>query len=896
MISEALLEKARLYVRRHFARHIPKHFHFHDLEHTLSVTRTALGIGQGMQLSPEDMGLLEVAALFHDTGYAHAYAGHEEHSARLAEAFLSKQGVSRRAIATVRSAIMATRLAARPRTRLQEVLRDADSAKAGQADFEEKSMRLRRELEAVRKAPLDSMAWHAENLVYLEAHRFYTIHAQRRYGPQKRLNLQALCKRSARSTANAAPRAYGPERFMDRDLSWLSFNDRVLQEAKDPRVPLLERLKFLAIYSSNLDEFYRVRVASLRSLAKLNKADRTALDVPAEKLIERLNRKALKQQQEFGKLYRDTLLPMLAKKGIRLLDEQKLGPAQVRHVRTFFADKVAPHLNTASIRAGNAPFIEDRKLYFAIRLKQKTGTKPRSVLLNIPSDEVGRFLVLPATRGRTDILFLDDAIRLCLPQYFTGYKVLSCHAIKLSRDAELYLNEEFAGNVKDKVRKSLKKRSTGVPSRFLYDHSMARPVLRALRSLLGLAKQDLVPGGRYHNFSDLMKLPVTGHDELRDAPWPPLAHPALAGSTDPFALLAQGDVLLHFPYHDFMQFVRLLQQAVTDPLVQRISITLYRVAKDSAVCAALLDALREGKAVTVFVEVQARFDEGTNLYWGELLEKAGATVLYSYEKLKVHCKLCLIERRVKGRTQRIAYLGTGNFNERTARLYADVALLTARPAITQEVAEVFAHLADRRHRPRLQHLLMAPTTLRSGVEALVDKEIAMALSGRPAGILLKVNSLEDRALISKLYDASRAGVQVRIIVRGICCLVPGIVGTSELISAISIVDRYLEHTRAFVFQNGGDPLVYLSSADWMGRNLDRRIEVAFPVQDAALKQELLEVLDLQWRDRTKARRIDLHQTNPHLPSPAGETPVHAQADTWTYLKKKGGAARRPTKA
>ena len=784
MISEDLLEKARLHVRRHFARHMPKHLHFHDLEHTLSVTRTAVGIGQAMHFTPAEMGLLEMAALFHDTGYAHAYAGHEEHSARLAEAFLAKHGMPKRIIAVVRAAILATRLAARPRTVLQQVLRDADSAKAGQADFEEKSMRLRRELETVRKAPLDSTAWHAENLAYLEAHRFYTAYARRRYGPQKRLNLQGLRKRSIRSAADAAPKAYGPERFMDRDLSWLSFNDRVLQEAKDPRVPLLERLKFLAIYSSNLDEFYRVRVASLRSLAKLNKATRTALDVPAEKLIARLNRKALKQQQEFGRLYRDTLLPMLAKKGIRLLDEKKLSPAQVRHVRAFFTEKMAPHLNTASIRAGNAPFIEDRKLYFAIRLKQKANTKARSVLLNIPSDEAGRFLVLPTTKGRTDILFLDDAIRLCLPQYFTGYKVLSCHAIKLSRDAELYLDEEFAGNVKDKVRKSLKKRSTGVPSRFLYDHAMARPVLRALRTLLGLAKQDLVPGGRYHNFSDLMKLPVGGHEDLRDGPWPAIQHPGLSRTTDPFALLAQGDVLLHFPYHDPLQVVRLLQQAAADPLVARIHITLYRVANDSAVCAALLSALAAGKAVIVFVEVQARFDEGTNLFWGETLEKAGATVLYSYEKLKVHCKLCLIERRVKGRTQRMAYLGTGNFNERTSRIYADAALLTARTTITQEVAEVFAHLADRRHRPRLQHLLMAPLSLRTRLEGLIDKEIAMALSGRPAGILLKVNSLEDRALISKLYDASRAGVQVRIIVRGICCLVPGIIGTSEHISAI----------------------------------------------------------------------------------------------------------------
>ena len=887
MATDDILEKARLHVRRHFARHMPKHLHFHDLEHTLSVTRAALGIGQAEGLSSEDLMLLELAALFHDAGYAMAHAGHEAHSADLAGAFMVKQGCTKRQVVTVRAAILATRLGAVPRSKIQRVLRDADSAKAGQADFEEKSMRLRKELEAVRNEPLDSSSWHRENLNYLEAHRFYTRYAQRRYAAQKRLNLQDLRLRDRKASADASPRRYGTERFMDRDLSWLSFNERVLQEAKDPRVPLLERLKFLAIYSSNLDEFYRVRVASLRSLSKLNKADRTALDVPTMKLIERLNRKALKQQQEFGALYRGTLLPALEKHGIRLLDEQRLDGAQKAFVRKYFTERVAPLLHTAAIRPGNAPFIEDRKLYLACVLKQRgSSNKQRAVLLNIPSDELGRFVALPATKGRTDILFLDDAIRLCLPDHFTGFKVIGCHSIKLSRDAELYLDEEFAGNVKDKVRKSLRKRRTGVPSRFLYDQAIPRSVLRALRDLLGLAKQDLVPGGRYHNFSDLMNLPIHGHAELRDRPWKPLAHPVLSGASDPLQALMRQDVLLHFPYHDFGQFLGLLEHAAEDRKVKHIAITLYRVANDSTVCAALLKALKAGIRVTVFVEVQARFDEGTNLFWGEALEKAGAKVLYSYEKLKVHCKLCLIERQVKGQIQRFAYLGTGNFNERTSRIYADSALLTADPAITSEVAEVFAHLEDRRHRPRTQHLLLAPLTLRPRLEALIDAEIAQALSGRPASILLKVNSLEDRALISKLYDAGRAGVRVRLIIRGICCLVTGVRDISERIEAISIVDRYLEHTRAYVFHNNGDTLVYLASADWMGRNLDRRVEVAFPLLNADIRKEMLHLLELQWNDRTKARLLDKQQTDPYAPAQKGLKVVHAQADTWKYLARK----------
>lgn len=883
MEREELLEKARLYVRRHFAKHIPGHLLFHNLDHTLSVTRTALGIGQAMALSTRELMLLELAALFHDTGYAKAHAGHEDHSADLAADFLARQGMSSRDIATVRSAVLATRVGATPRSLLQRVLRDADSAKAGQADFEEKGERLRRELEAVQGRTIAPAAWVQENLTYLTAHRFYTSYAQQRYGPQKAINLAAL---RGQVMGKATGRSWGKKLsgpLMDRDLSWLSFNERVLQEAQDTRVPLLERLKFLAIYSSNLDEFYRVRVASLRSLRKLQRSYRTALALPADKLVDRLNRKALQQQRVFGALFRNTLLPALSEKGIHVLTPKQLNPEQKKFAQRFFHERVAPLLHSAAVRSGNAPFIEDRRLYFACQIKQRGVAKQRMVLLNIPSEELGRFVALPSAKGRTDVLFLDDVMRLCINDHFKGFKVEACHAIKLSRDAELYLDEEFASNVKEKVKRSLKKRSTGVPARFLYDAAMPPRLLRALRTLLGLTKQDTVPGGRYHNFSDLMKLPVSGHPALRDDPWPQLQHPALAKARDPFAMLQRKDVLLHFPYHDFGQFVDLLNKAARDRSVTRIHITLYRVADDSAVCAALLLALSKGKKVTVFVEVQARFDERTNLYWGERLEQAGARVIYSYEHLKVHCKLCLIERNTANGVQRVAYLGTGNFNEKSARLYADAALLTADPTITAEVGEVFEHLQDRTHRPRTTQLLVAPVSLRARVEALVDQEIAAALSGRAAGIFIKVNSLEDQALIEKLYDASRAGVRVRLIVRGICCLVTGVPGVSEGIEAISIVDRYLEHTRAYVFENGGDPLVYLSSADWMGRNLDRRVEVAFPLRDPALKAEMLHVLDLQWRDTVKARVLDRKQTNPYRRSVRGRERLQAQQATWAWL-------------
>jgi len=538
------------------------------------------------------------------------------------------------------------------------------------------------------------------------------------------------------------------------------------------------------------------------------------------------------------------------------------------------------------VREGNAPFIEDRRLYLVCRLKQKGRGREKLVLVNVPSDEVGRFLVLPGAKGRTDLLFLDDVMRVGLPDLFSGYRLTACHSVKLSRDADLYLDEEFAGSMADKVRRSLQKRRTGVPARFLYDSAMPRSMMRGLRDLLGLKKQELVPGGRYHHFSDMMKLPVKGHADLRDRPLRPLGHPRFDPAHDPFATLRKRDVMLHFPYHDFDLVVRLVERAARDPRVSRIAFTLYRVAEGSRICEALVEAARKGKEVLVFVEVQARFDERSNLFWGEALERAGARVIYSYEHLKVHCKLFLIERREGRSVRRYAYLGTGNFNERTSRLYTDIGLLTTDPKLTNEVAEVFMHLADRRHRPVLEQLLMAPTGLRSGLEDLVDREIANALSGLPASIILKLNSLEDQGLIAKLYDAGRAGVQVRLIVRGICCLEAGVPRISDRIEAISIVDRYLEHARAFVFHNNGDPVVLLSSADWMERNMDRRVEVAFPVHDPELKGEVLDLLELQWRDNVKARVLGRKQNNPYRHRPKGTRIVQAQTAFHTYLAAK----------
>lgn len=896
MPSPALVERARLHVRRHFARHIPKWMAFHDLEHTLAVVRASQDIGRGMKLGTEQLRTLEIAALFHDTGYAEAYRGHEKKSVALARAFLKQQQASTALIRQVSALILSTRMGVRPRTLLHRVLRDADSAKAGQVDFHEKSERLRAELEHLRGERIPARDWNSENLKYLRQHRFHTAFAERRFAKQKALNLRELTDQARLPKKRIAAPAFREERFFDRDLSWLAFNARVLQEAQDERVPLLERLKFLAIHSSNLDEFYRVRVAQLRGLRNLRKKDRSALDVPPEKRIARINAEALEQQRAFGRLYRERLLPALSKHGVRFLTEERLTTGQKAFVTSWFTARIAPLLQTASLRAGNAPFIEDRKLYLVCDLVQKGTKKRKRVLVNVPSDELGRFITLPARQGRTDLLFLDDAIRLCAPLFFTGFKLAACFAIKLSRDAELYLDEEFAESVVDKVRRSLKKRRTGLPARFLYDGTMPTDMLDELRDLLGVKKQDLIRGGRYHNFSDMMGLPVKGHADLREHPLPPLAHPGLAGGTDPFASIRAGDRMVHFPYHDFRVITDLLRRSARDPAVKGISITLYRVARSSLVCEALLDAVRAGKKVTAFVEVQARFDEGNNLFWGEALEQAGAKVIYSREGLKVHCKLCLIERREERRTRHYAWLGTGNFNERTAQIYGDIGLLTASEPLARDVLAVFAHLRDPRKPLATKHLLTAPTGLRSGLERLIDREIANALSGRSASIFLKLNSLEDRPLIRKLYDASRAGVHIRLIVRGICCLVPGMAGMSENIEVISIVDRFLEHARAYVFENGGKPLVYLASADLMERNMDRRVETAFPVLDVGLRAEVLAYLELQWSDVAKARIIDAQQRNAYRhPKWYSRTAPRSQVAFYQRLAL-GSAKRRTAKA
>lgn len=678
--------------------------------------------------------------------------------------------------------------------------------------------------------------------------------------------------------------------FIKRDISWLSFNHRVLQEAKDPTVPLYERIKFLAIYSSNLDEFYRVRVATLRQFRQMDKSKRKALlEVKPKKELKAIRTIVQQQQSEFGSIFRHQILPALRREGIDLLHHtREYTPQQQAFAKTVFAERLKQNISLHPLAEGaDLPFLKNRSLYLLLTFPDTDDL----ALVNVPSDEHDRFWILPASDERLAIGFLDDLIRLGLPDVLpvphTG-----AYALKLSRDADLYLGDEYDGDLVEKIKNSLGQRDTGTPTRLLYDSHMPPELVLRLKRLFQLKKTDLSPGARYHNFHDFFQLPAPeGKPHLHNLPWPPLSHPQLEGACSILTALRQKDQLLHFPYQKYDYVPRLIREAARDEEVTTIKITLYRVAGKSAVVDGLLEARRQGKEVVVFIEAKARFDEASNLYWGQALEEAGATVLYSYPDIKVHTKLLLITRREEHKPYYYAYLGTGNFNEKTARLYGDHALLTADQRIAGEVEKIFGLLQRRLVVPKTEHLLVSPFDSRRGFEAMIDREIALARQGQKAYIIAKMNSLEDQRMIEKLYEASQAGVRIRLIVRGICCLVPGIPGLSEYITVTSIVDRYLEHARIYIFGNGGQESMHLASADWMERNLDRRIECIFPIYDPDLFQELRDIITLQLRDNVKARQINAAQSNPYQPRSPEEVPQRAQEAIYQFLATKVAATQ-----
>jgi polyphosphate kinase len=673
--------------------------------------------------------------------------------------------------------------------------------------------------------------------------------------------------------------------FVNRELSWLDFNDRVLQEAEDASVPLMDRLAFLAIFSSNLDEFFRVRVAILRTLLREGK---TPGEVHPARLLRQIYAEVTEQQERFGRIL-ERLREPLAARGLVLTDERHLSPEQRRRVWQLFESDVAEHLHPVVLGEGEGeeaePFLENKGIYLVARLwphKPDGDPAPRYALVEVPK-ALPRFVTLPAdadtTGGPELVLFLDDVIRVGMDPLFPDDEVGEAYAVKLSRDAELYLEDE-SGPLAERLRNALSKRDTGLPTRFLYDQHAPFGLLAMLERRLGLAEEDFVPGGRYHNLHDLFGFPTTGHPDDRYAPLPPLAHPAFEHAADPFAVIREKDRVLHLPYQSFQTVTDWLERAAADDQVEAIYATLYRVGEGSAVASALAQAARSGKRVTACVELKARFDEPSNLKWADRLAESGAHVLHSKGDLKVHAKLLLVERRepdAPGGLRRYAFLSTGNFNEKTARIYADHGLFTADPRLTDEVRRVFDFLDGTDDAPTFEHLLVAPFTLRSALEELIECE-----AERGGRVVAKMNALEDARMAAHIAEASRRGLPFDLVIRGISILRPGVEGRTENVRVRSIVDRFLEHARVWHF--AAQDRLYLASADWMARNLDRRVEVAFPLYDADVRRELLAMLDLQLRDDRKARVLTA-AGGPGKISPGAGAPVQAQADLYAAIQE-----------
>lgn len=677
--------------------------------------------------------------------------------------------------------------------------------------------------------------------------------------------------------------------YIAKELSWLSFNERVLQEASSRDVPVIQQVRYLGIFSNNMDEFFRVRVADVRRLAAFSSGDDKEA---AQALLKQIQHRVRELQAKFDEVYQNCLLSLRRRK-IYLINEKQLRPEQAEFVERYFRDEVLPELSPLFLKSSTQlPELNDASIYFVIRISLKSG-KVQYALLEIPTDRVGRFVVIPpqGSRRKKAIIVVDNIIRYCLKEVFRGVLDIddvSAYTIKITRDAELEMDERITQSLIDKVDMSLARRKKADPVRFVYDSAMPEDVLDILAKRLNLGKYDsFIAGGRYHNSKDFMKFPNLGADYLEFEPVAPARLPFLdRPNSSIFQKIRERDVLLYYPYHSFRYVEDLLHTAALDPAVTSISMTLYRVASNSHVVNALINAARNQKQVTVVIELQARFDESANIRWSRVLGDAGVQVIFGIPGLKVHSKLILINRMEETGNRQYAHLGTGNFNESTARLYTDFSLLTADREIGLEVSNVFDFIRHTYRRFRYRHLMVSPNSNRSGLMALMDAEIANAQMGRPAGIFIKCNNLVDQLVVDKLYQASQAGVKIRLIVRGMFSMKAGVKGLSENIKAISIVDRYLEHPRVFVFDNNGDPKVFISSADLMTRNLDFRVEVTCPIYDPAAKALILEVLETQWRDRAKARLLDEDQVNRLVPRGnrrklRSQEQLHSVIDQWS---------------
>ncbi|WP_334468512.1 polyphosphate kinase 1 [Arsenophonus sp. PmNCSU2021_1] len=674
--------------------------------------------------------------------------------------------------------------------------------------------------------------------------------------------------------------------YTEKEISWLSFNERVLQEAADKRNPLIERMRFLGIYSNNLEEFYKIRFADVKRRILINEERGTASS--SRQLLKRIESKVAKLDQEFDSLYNELLLEM-ARNQIFLINERQISPNQQIWLRQFFRQQLRQHITPILITPETdlVEFLKDDYTYLAVETIK--GQNIQYALLEIPAGKQPRFIHLPPEmpKRRKSMILLDNILRYCLDEIFKGffdYDQLNAYAMKMTRDAEYDLTTEMESSMLELMSSSLKQRLNAEPVRFVYQRNMPDEMVELLRKKLGLSSDDsVIAGGRYHNFKDFIKFPNEGNKNLLNKPLPRLRHRRFDNFRNGFDAIREKDVLLYYPYYTFEHTIELLRQASFDPNVLTIKINIYRVAKDSRIIESMIHAAHNGKKVTVVVELQARFDEEANIHWAKHLTEAGVHVIFSAPGLKIHAKLFIISRLEQGEIIRYAHIGTGNFNEKTARLYTDYSLLTANQQITNEVRRVFNFIENPYRPVNFENLMVSPQNSRTRLTQLIDREISNVQAGKAAAILLKINNLDDKELINRLYDASNAGVKIRLLIRGMCSLVPGQANFSENIQVTSIVDRFLEHDRVYVFSNNGNEEVFISSADWMTRNIDFRIEVAVKLVDQQLKQRVLDILELQFNDTVKARYIDKELTNRYVPR-GNKRKIQAQLAVYDYLK------------
>lgn len=684
--------------------------------------------------------------------------------------------------------------------------------------------------------------------------------------------------------------------FLNRDLSWLSFNHRVLMEAADHNVPLYDRITFLSIFSSNLDEFFRVRMPAIFAFTSI-KAKKTSLreDYPKD-LVQQVQSTIQYQLEEFGRILTQKILPELMHNHICLYYGKPILAEHEDTVREYFLSRVLSFLQPVILRKENKAdvFLENNALYFIVDLEgaNQPGVH-KYAILNIPSDHLPRFSQLPMIGDDYYILFLDDVLRKNLQEIFPGFIIHGAYSIKLTRDAEMQLEDEFTGDIAEKIERQLEKREAGHSTRLLYESSMPAMVKDFVQDYFDLRSEEMVEGGRYHNLKDLGGLPNPCKENLKYKDWPAVIHPGFDNHRSIFHSIQEGEKQLHLPYHSYNYILRFFNEAAIDPNVKEIYVTLYRVAADSHIANALISAARNGKKVMVFVELKARFDEANNLRWSKKMKEAGIRIINSIPGLKVHAKVALVKRWENDQWQHYSFMATGNLNEVTGRFYTDHVYFTTNKELSAELEMLFDYLQSRKQPSdygniSFKHLLVSQFNMVNRFADLIQREIEHARNGKPASVIIKMNNLQEKGMITRLYEASQAGVQVNLLVRSICCLAPGVKGQSENIVVRRIVDRYLEHARVFVFHNDGEPEYYMGSADWMNRNLYSRIEVCFPLYNKQLCNEIGHILELQLRDNLKAVSLTSTLENLYIPPAEGQEGLAAQAEIYQYVRRLSG--------